>query len=58
MVKVGGDVCSVAKQVGGTATVFLCVCVHVNACVARLHAHVSPKVDLLNIWRSHQIRCL
>lgn len=54
MVKVGGDVCSVAKQVGNGSC--LCVCVHVNACVARPHAHISPNVDLLNIWRPHQIR--
>lgn len=29
----GGDVCSVTKQVGGTAAAFVCVCVCVHACV-------------------------
>lgn len=45
----GVDVCSVAKQVGGTATAFVCLfvvvcilsahpCMHVNACMAEKHA--------------------
>lgn len=34
----GGDICSVTKQVGGTAAIFVCVCVFVRVCVC-LHVY-------------------
>lgn len=58
----GGDVCSITKQVGGTATVFVCLCLcdcvhtsahpcmHVHACVAPKHAQTFIRFNLLEIW--------
>lgn len=39
----GGDVCSVTKQVGGTATVCVCVCVclHTHVCMIMHVRHIS-----------------
>lgn len=52
----GGDVCSVTKQVGGTATVFVCararVCLYVIVCIW-LHTHVCME---MHVWHRGMLR--